>query len=598
MRTDLSNMFTALALATALTTLTAPAAAGGVPIIPFEEIRPGMTGTGRTVFEGTTIAEFQVEILGVLPRIGPDRNLILARCTGGPLEETGILAGMSGSPIYIDGRLAGALAYGWGFARDPIAGITPIEEMLAMTGPAGPAGSPRSVVQVPGGPGLNLLLQADEMDRFFQDRLTDLVVNGAGSRVALPVSISGFGPTGFRNLADHFGQAGLLPLQGGGGKAEGSGGPLQPGSAIGVKLVRGDVEITATGTVTWVDRDQVLAFGHPMFSLGRVDLPMTAARVETLLPSLQISSRITRTLEEVGALRQDRPSGIQGVIGARPRMIPVRLRYSDGAEDQTYSFDVADDPMLAPALVFYTLGGILAGKDRPGSASTLTMAEGSVIKLQGQDDVSLSNLFTGTSSQFFAAGTTAYILHLLMNNEWETPAIAGINLVLEQEPEPKTGRVTGLTLDRYRARPGDTVQVTVTVAPWRGPEVAITRDLVLPARVPSGKVRIQAGGVLELLRADGSADRQVLPHRLDQFIHLINTLRKNDRIFVMATRPDTVRAQGGALLPNLPPSAVALLETAEAAPPGSRTAMMNIAETSIPVKYQVHGLATAVLEVE
>ncbi len=595
MRNGLFKMLRALALATVLT---APAVAQGVPIIPFEEIRPGMIGTGLTVFEGTAITEFQVEILGVLPRIGPDRNIILARCTGGPLDNTGILAGMSGSPIYIDGRLAGALAYGWGFARDPIAGITPIEEMLAMTAAAGPAGGPRSVVQVPGSPGLNLLSRADRLDRFFQDRLSDLAAKGTGSRVALPVSISGFGADGFRNLADRFGQAGLLPLQGGGGQAEGNGGPPQPGSAIGVKLVRGDVEITATGTVTWVDGDQVLAFGHPMFSLGRVDLPVTAARVEALLPSLQISSRITRTLEEVGALRQDRPSGIQGIIGARPRMIPVRLRYGDGTAEQTYSFDVADDPMLAPALVFYTVGGILAGKDRPGSASTLKLAEGSVIKLQGQDDVSLSNLFAGTNSQFFASGTPAYILHLLMNNEWETPAIAGINLVLEQEPEPKIGRVIGLTLDRYRARPGDTVQVTVTMAPWRGPEVTITRELVLPARTPPGKVRIQAGGVLELLRAEGSADTQVLPHRLDQFIRLINTLRKNDRIFIMAARPDTVRAQGGALLPNLPPSAVALLETGEAGPTGTRTLMLNIAETSIPVEYQVHGLATAILKVE
>lgn len=595
MRNGLLKIITALLLAVALAP---PAGAEPPPIIPFDEIRPGMTGTGLTVFKGTEISEFQVEIIGVLPRIGPDRNMILARCSGGPLEETGILAGMSGSPIYIDGRLAGALAYGWGFAREPIAGITPIAEMLTMTGAAGPSGDSRSLTRLPGNPGLDLLSRSTGLELFFRERLTDLVGRNAGAQPSLPVSFSGFGPGGYQALANRFGQAGMVPLQGSGGSGDEDGGSLQPGSAIGVKLVRGDVEIAATGTVTWVDGNNVLAFGHPMFRLGHVDLPMTAARVEALLPSLQISSRITRTLQEVGALRQDRPSGIQGITGTRPAMIPVRLRYSDGSRQQTYSFDVADDPMLAPALVFYTISGILADKDRPGAASTLRLAAGSVIKLEGQDDVSLANLFAGADSQFFAAGTPAYILHLLMNNEWETPAIAGINLVLEQEPDLRTGRVTGLTLDRYSARPGETVRATVTVAPWRGPDIALTTDLVLPAGAASGKLRIQAGGVLDLQRSGSSMAQQVLPHRLDQFIRLINTLRKNDQIFLLATRPDAIRSQAGNLLPNLPPSAVALLDSGLAGAEGAPTTFVAVAETSFPVKYQVQGLVTAVLELE
>ena len=595
MRIGLRKIIPALALAAALAM---PAMAAPDPIIPFDEIRPGMTGTGRTVFEGTTISEFQVEIIGVLPRIGPGRNMILARCSGGPLEETGILAGMSGSPVYIDGRLAGALAYGWGFSREPIAGITPIEEMLAMTATAGLTATPRTAGPSPGSQGLELLSSPDRMDSFFQDRINDLAGRRAGVQSTLPVSISGFGAGGYRTLATRLEQAGLVPLQGGGGAGGDSGEPLRPGSAVGVQLVRGDVEIATTGTVTWVDGNQVLAFGHPMFQLGSVDLPLTAARVEALLPSLQVSSRIASTLQEVGSLRQDRPSGIEGILGARPAMIPIRLRYADGSGEQTYSFDVADDPMLAPALVFYTLGGILADRGRPGAASTLRLAEGSVIQLEGQDDVSLDNLFAGPDSQFMAAGTPAYILHLLMNNEWESPAIAGLNLVLEQEPDLRTGRVTALTLDRYRARPGETVRATVTVAPWRGREIQIGVDLALPDVAAPGKLRIQAGGVLDLLKADSSMAGKVLPRRLEQFIRLINTLRKNDQVFVMATRPQTIRSQGGNLLPNLPPSAIALLGNTGAAGGTTQTAFMAIAESSIPVNYQVHGLVAADLELE
>ncbi len=581
----------------------AAAAAGPVPTLPFEQVRNGMTGIGRTVFEGEVISEFQVEVIGLLPGIGPDQDLILARCTGGPLAETGILAGMSGSPVYIDGRLVGAVAFAWGFSKEPIAGITPIGQMLAIPnggGEPGKGGAAGNFQEF--GRWTRVLRDSDILHRFFSEQ-TAAWNRGDGLRpFRLPLSISGLGTGGFEAIAAGLSQGGFVPMQAGGGgsrtdQAEGKGRhPLRPGSAIGVKLVRGDVEISATGTVTWVQGDQVLAFGHPLFGLGGVDFPMTAARVEALLPSLQVSSRMARPTEEIGALRLDRPSGIYGVLGARPRMIPIRLQYQDANDRKTYSFDVADDPSLAPILLYYSLNGILASRDRPGGNATLRIAEGSVIKLQGRDDISLHNLFAGPASQFFTAGTTAYILHLLMNNEWETPRIEGVNLILEHDPEIRTGRITGLSLDRYAVHPGETVRASVTVVPWRGPERTLVRELAIPPNTRPGRLQVEAGGVLEMIQEEG-AGRQVFPHRLDQFIYLINNLRKNDQVFIVAARNEEVLDLEGNFLPNLPPSAAAILSASDGRPGKVGDLRRNLAESGIPVGFEVHGLARATLVV-
>jgi hypothetical protein len=582
--------------------------AAPVETIPFDEIRTGMTGTGLTVFSGTEITEFQVEILGVLPGIGPDQDLILARCSGGTLERTGVLAGMSGSPVYIDGRLAGAVAFAWGFSKEPIAGITPIGQMLELRRDTAGGGlngdlsgrAGRTPFQTEW---TEVLRDTGSMTSFFQNRLSQFDHRSSFLPTHLPLAISGLGRAGFDAIAGDLSSGGFLPMQAGSSGSVGDkttasdrGATLEPGSAIGVKLVRGDVEMSATGTVTWVDGNEVLAFGHPLFGLGHVDLPMTTARVEALLPSLQVSSRMARTTEEVGSLRLDRPSGIFGLTGEQPRMIPVRLQYVEKSGRRTYSFDVADDPNLAPVLVFYALNGILASRDRPGGNSTLRVARGSVIKLQDRDDVILDNLFAGGNSQFFSSGTTAYILHLLMNNEWGSPRIEGVNLILEHDPEIRTGRVTGLTLDRYVVRPGETVQATVTVTPWRGSEKILTRDLVIPPQTGPGKIQVRASGVMAILLEDGAGD-QVVPYRLNQFIRLINNLRKNDRVFISAGRHETVLDLQGSFLPNLPPSTMAILSTIDGSGRRSRKLRRSLADTAIPVEFEVHGLARAVLEV-
>ena len=571
-----------------------------VPTMSFDEVQPGMTGTGRTVFAGTEISTFEVEILGKLPNIGPDQDLILARCSGGPLAETGVLSGMSGSPVVIDGRLIGAVAYSWGFSTEAIAGITPIEEMLAISrlSAAGPLA--RSGGLELDRAGLLRMTSAESLRSFFEDDLWPVLGRAPGTlALSVPLSIAGIGAAGLARVTPELERAGFTPVQSGSyGRAAAAAPPVEPGSAIGVKLVRGDLEMTATGTVTWVDGDRVLAFGHPLFGLGPVDLPLTGASVETLLPSLMQSSRLAVPLAEIGALRQDRASGVFGLAGARPRLIPVRFKLSHPTRGESdYAFDIADDPMLSPLLLYVSINGILASRERAFGNATVRIRQGSVIKMDDGEDVELDNLFSGPAAFDYGTGIPAYILYLLMNNSWTRPSIAGINLMLEYDEQPRTARIRRASLDRYHVRAGETVETSIVLAPFRGRQQVFTRSIRIPEETPAGTLTLQVGGALAFSRAEDSRE-PVLPRDLDQLVSLINQLRRNDHIYIAATREDSGVLLGGARLPNLPPSVANVLSQPPSRGNFVRVPRRSILEESVETAYAVEGSAEITLEVE
>jgi hypothetical protein len=576
------------------------ATAAEVAVLPFDDVRAGMRGTGRTTFQGTEVTTFDVEIVGVLPNVGPDQSLILGRCSGGPLADTGVLAGMSGSPVTIDGKLVGAVAYSWGFAKEAIAGITPIEEMLGIADLAEEPGLDRADFVAPGRDDLQRLRSAGGLRAFLADELWQRFRRPVGSlRVAIPLTVSGLGAAGLSRIEPQLAGAGFLPLQAGG--STGNSGPvpeLVPGSPVGVKLVRGDLEITATGTVTWVDGDRVLAFGHPLFGLGEVDLPLTGATVQTLLPSLMQSSRIASPLAEVGALRQDRASGVFGRLAARPRMIPIRFKLTHPSRpERDYSFDIADDPLLSPLLLYVSLNGILASRERTFGSATVRVREGSVIKMARGVDVELDNVFSGRAAFDYGTGIPAYILYLLMNNAWSRPEIAGINLILEYADEPQTAQIRRAALDRYHVRGGEEVEATIVVAPYRGPDRVFTRTVRIPEESPPGTLTLHVGGALAVSRAEEQYE-PVLPRDLDQLIRLINQLRRNDRIYVAATREDSGILIDGVRLPNLPPSVSNVLTRPKRRGNFTRVPRRAVLEEVIRTEYAVEGVARIELEVE
>jgi hypothetical protein len=570
-----------------------------VETLPFDRIEPGMRGVGRTVFRGTAITEFEVEILGKLPNIGPDQDLILARLSGGPLADTGVLAGMSGSPVFIDGKLIGAVAYSWGFSKEAIAGITPIQEMLAIARARTAPRAQRTDSIGPTFPGLERLLSASALATFFRDDLEARIARPQGAlRASVPLSIAGLGAEGFGRISSQLNAAGLVPQQTGGSASDArTAVRLEPGAAMGVQLVRGDIEFTATGTVTWVDGDQVLAFGHPLFALGSVDLPLTAASVQALMPNVQQSERIAIPLAEVGALRQDRSSGVLGSLHARPRMIPVRLELAHaGAIDRVFSFDIADDPLLSPLLLYVSLNGILAGRERTIGTATVRIADGSVIKISGGSDVELDNVFSGSDATDFGTGVPAYILYLLMNNAWTRPEIGGVNLRLDHDVEPRTAQIRRVSLDRYRARPGDTVEATVVLSPYRGRDIVLSHKVPIPKETPAGPLLLNVAGATAASRAE-SRHEPMVPRDLDQLVRIINQLRRNDRVFISATRDDPGAVLGGARLPNLPPSVAQILSNPRQRGDFLPVPQRSVLEETIATQFAVDGAATIELEV-
>jgi len=583
-----------------LSAFAVPTSAAEIPILPFDEVRAGMRGTGRTVFEGTRIESFDVEILGTLPRIGPEQNLILGRCSGGPLERTGVLAGMSGSPVFVDGKLVGAIAYNWGFSKDAVAGITPIEEMLAVARRAEARGA-----RALGGPRIednpaDVLRSSARLAAFFSRDLPGRIAAPASALpYTLPISVAGIGPEGLSQVLPDLRRAGFLPVQGGGAGSRPEPSPaLEPGSAVGLKLVRGDIEMTATGTVTWVDAERVLAFGHPLFGLGTVELPMSGARVEALIPSLERSLRLATPLSEVGSLVEDRNAGVLGKVGGAARMIPVRLELSiAGREKKAFSFDLASDPLLAPLFLYDSLNGILTSAGRAYGNITLRLREGSVIKMDGQDDIELNNLFAGSTAPYFATGTSAFLLYLVMNNDLTPPRVGGVNLILEYQDEPLSAHVRRVTLDRSRARPGEDVEATVILSPFRGDDIVLTRKIHLPLDTPPGPLVFNVGDADAVTRTE-AGDAPMIPRDLSQLISLINRIPRNDRVYILASRDDAGVFLSGRRLPNLPASVQAVLTRPRNRGNFALISHRNVLEEQIPVDYAVDGFARVQLEVE
>ena len=591
---------------------------GATTQMDVKDVRPGMVGIGHTVFDGTHVEEFKANILGVLENvIGPRRNLILARLEGGPLANTGVIAGMSGSPVYVDGKLIGAVSYALGsFSKEPIAGITPIAEMTDSTaqGSIRPAGA-RVKVEFPlTREGLSSAFRkALSWNRPFAERPNDSELSGltsvaglGGSQlgtllrpIATPLVMSGFEP----DLADLFGTAfrdqGFIPT---GGSVAGMHlgekpyeGPLKPGDAVGVMLVGGDLMLGGTGTVTHIDGDRVYAFGHPMYNLGPTEFPMTRAYVYTILPSLFSSMKLSTTGEVIGTVLQDRATAIAGRLGKGPRMIPISVALeSTRVPKQTFHFTVANDPLFGPLMTYASILNTLGSYERQFGAATFSV-KGSV-KVQKHDAIAFDNLFAGDQS---AVGAAAYIvgpMSALMGNDYEKIDIDGLDVTFGTTEEPKTATLERVWLDDPRPRAGRTVPLKVMFRTYRGDEVVRT----LPIEIPHN-----ANGSLSLLVSDGGRlgmneqreTRAPQPRSVDQIIKALNKGRRNNSLYIKLLGSDAGAVVNGELLSALPPSVLSVLEGDRNGGNFNPLHNATLGEWELPTEHAVTGSRTLTITV-
>ena len=548
--------------------------------MPLSEVRPGMQGVGVTVFEGNTHSEFAVHILGVLTNVmGPRRDLIVARLEGGPLANTGVIQGMSGSPVYIDNRLVGAISYSLGsFSKDAIAGITPIEEMietesnstqrLARRNPQIPLDSTPTEISA-------RMREAFQTLEPFAHNPRNVSVSGlpngeAGHLatmlrpISTPIVLNGFVPEVHNIWASMLNHAGFTTAVGGmssTGITQSNGSTsLQPGDSVGVMLMRGDLTIAGTGTVTLVENDRVYAFGHSFYNLGSAQYPMTRARVTTLLPSLAISSRIAEIGEILGTIDQDRSTGIYGSIGTEPAMIPVTVTLDtpDKSASESFHFEIIDNELFSPLLTYTGVLNTLFSWTQEVGAGTYDIT--TVAQIRNHPPVSFQNMFTGSTAAISAALSTATPLTTLLSNAFDSVSVERIDVAVTAYETPRIATLQRVWVDTDQVRSGETISLHILSRSDDGNDQTYTLELNIPRHV-TGTVDLLVADAVTLEQEDIQSGRRVTEIRsVTQLIDRLNSRRKNNRLYVQLLSPQPGAVLQGNALESLPPSILAVLE--------------------------------------
>ena len=585
------------------------------PLMPVTDVKPGMLGIGHTVFEGSRVEQFNVRIIGVMSNaMGPQRNLILARLEGGPLAQTGVIAGMSGSPVYIDGRLIGAVSYALGsFSKEPIAGITPIDEMTADAAGARPA-MQRAALELPNTQDAlaTTFRQALNWNRPFADRAEDTRFEGrspvAGLStgqlgtllrpIATPLVMSGFTPDITNLLSAAFGDRGFVPMAAGVGSPTADmvfDGPLKPGDAVGVNFVRGDFLLGGTGTVTHIDGDRVFAFGHPMYNIGPTEFPMTRAYVYTLLPSLASSSKLTTTADVIGTFLHDRPTTIAGTLGPGPRMIPITVTLtSDHAPARTFKFDVVRDQLFTPLMTQTTLLNILVSYEREFGAATFAVQGSMQIGKYGS--IALNNVFSGDGAGGLASAAIVQPLNSVLLNDHERVDVEKLDVTIASAEELRTATLERVWIDDPRPRAGRTVPLKVLLRPHRGEEIIRTVPIDIPVNA-RGNLTIVVSDGNRLAQADTAEARQLPPRTMPQLVRALNHVRRNDTLYVRLQSAEPGAIVRGERMASLPPSVMAVVDGDRSSGASASLNSATLGEWTIATGRAVSGTRTLTMAV-
>jgi hypothetical protein len=603
----------ALAFCVLASALVSRPAAASPPILEVSGIHPGQKGYGLCDFgNGAGVQRFGVEILGVMREYAPKQDLILARLTGDNLEKTGVIAGMSGSPVYIDEKLIGAVAYGWPFSEEAIAGITPIASMLDIRHVPAAAPVPIGAPAPAGSRAQAASLVATLADRDFipgfralVERAFPAAAPGMGaSPLPVPLSLSPFAAAD-SFLSDVFSRAGFVAVPTGAATpASGAARPLSagvpaasplgPGSSVATILISGDMTMAATGTVTWVDGGNVLAFGHPFLSMGPVEMPMADSEVIGVLPSMYRSFKFASAGKVLGSISQDRSTGILGSFGGSAAMVPVRVSIvSESAPVQTYQFQVVRNAMLTPILAATAIDTTLSTLEKSTGERTLVWK--SSIATPGRT-IHYDSVFSGLNAKDQAVSAMALLTNYLMANEFHDLAIDGIDVAIEHSDDLKNARITEVEPEKDRVRPGETVMVRVGLQDFRGTARHVMLALPIPADTPPGPLTVFVGDGLSATAFDLSlfpAD----PRSLDQVLDFLDRLKPANSVNLLAYRNGPGAVVAGRELSALPPSVFSMFSGQ-----GSRDTEVNLSHqrvysASVAQSIPVTGSARLTLEV-
>lgn len=560
-------------------------------IMSADQVKPGMHGVAYTVFEGVKPEAIDVEILGLLRNMaGPQSDVILARLHGAKVEYTGVVAGMSGSPVYIDGKLLGAIAYRIGeFSKEPIAGITPAASMLEINdldkAPAndvaqGIAGE-RQEASRTGGPGL--------------------ASNPAGTApsyanllkpIDTPLVFTGFREDTLRLFSKDFAAAGVVPVMGAGSVSnDKQPEPLVPGSAVSAILVRGDMNIAGTCTVTYLDASHLLACGHPMLQSGNVNMPMTKATVLATLPSPANSFKIVNTTETVGSFVQDRHTGIMGRFDRQPQMIPVTLTFHGVSHPKQFHYEVLNNAKITPAAMMATVFNALQGMNEYGEDTTYRL-QGNISVL-GYPKLAVQNMYApldgSTPTAYGIALSIGEHFSRIFENPYDTPKIDGVELNFDLVPDRRSARLETARTDVTEARPGDEITIETLLRPYRGESMVRQIPVKIPTSTPKGTLRIliSDGETLDKMRRVSKE----MSRRLDlgSTIAVLNKEHANSQVYVSLLEANPQAMVDDKVMPTLPLSVMNVMDGMRGTQDMVVVGESAVQEASTPIDYVVTG---------
>ena len=604
LRKLLSTSLAALLLLTGLSAATADDTAA---IFPLSQVQPGMKGVAYTIFAGDEIEKVDLVVLGVLHNaLGPKQDIILVQLLGEKAEHTGVVAGMSGSPVYFDGKLAGALSLKLGtFTKEAIGGVTPIENMLDVQNAPEPAANatPQSSAAS---------IQPANIENTFSAARIPLPEDfarqtsaGAGQflvPIETPLITTGLYPETIALFSKQLSAWGMSMMAGGTAAPSPEDAQLKPGDMVGVELIRGDLSISPGCTVTTVDHGKILACGHPIFSFGNVSMPLSRAHVVTTLASSMASTKIISTGGTIGTLTQDRVTAIGGRLGDGPPMIPVDVTLVTGAEQKQFHFEIIESPQLTPLLVaLATYNGII-GNTAYGEGSTLQL-DGE-IAIKGHTTVTLKDLFPPTDNPvpggFFVATDVQSTFGQIYSNPYEIPHITAIHLRVTALPERRAATIDDAWVEANEVRPGQTVNVKVQLRPYRGAAFVQEFPITIPMQAARGTLQLvvsDAETVNRTVQSLAASSQGQLPG-LEELLKLMNRAHQNDRLYATLLQPTPTLMVEDKVMPNAPASAINVLDQRQS-PGGARLLYQSSAgEWSVEMHQVISGERTLTITVK
>jgi hypothetical protein len=566
-----------------------------------------MKGVFYTIFTGDEIEKVDLVVLGVLHNaLGPKQDIILVQLLGEKAQHTGVVAGMSGSPVYFDGKLAGALSLKLGtFTKEAIGGVTPIENMLDV-GKA-PEQAPNVTPQ-----GSAASAQPANIENTFSAARIPLPENftrqtsaGAGQflvPIETPLITTGLYPETIAQFSKQLSAWGMTMMAGGTAAPSPEDAQLKPGDMVGVELIRGDLSITPGCTVTTVDHGKILACGHPIFSFGNVSMPLARAHVVTTLASAMASTKIISTGGTIGTLTQDRVTAIGGHLGDGPPMIPVDVTLVTGAEQKQFHFEIIESPQLTPVLVAVATYNGIVGNTAYGEGSTLQL-DGE-IAIKGHSAVTLKDLFAPTdtpvSGGFFVATDVQSIFAQIYSNPYEIPHIAAIHLRVTALPERRAATIDDAWVEANEVHLGQTVNVKVQLRPYRGPAFVQEFPITIPMQAARGPLQLivsDAETVNRTVQSLAASSQGQLPG-LEELIKLMNREHQNDRLYATLMQPTPTLMVEDKVMPNAPASAINVLDQRQS-PGGARLLYQSTAgEWSVEMHQVISGERTLTITVK